>query len=301
MRFLAIPFLLATLCSTAAAQEREHAPLLPTLPANTRALSMGNAFVIGSTDPMAIFYNPAMSNAAGVSLDIQRYAGEGSTVSAAAGTDWWNGRVAIGVQAAGYSVSPSELFGGVHESDLVDAGLQDVSEYLVAVSYGRSLFGVRAALTGKLFDQRAAGDHVTTPALDVSAGIDVADFAVGLSVQNVGIKYDFLGLDITHPLRITLGAAFDGSAPLGPFDIMAAAAVSREADGTIVPGAGVEIGYWPIVGRTFFARFGLRDSDDPDAAPWTLGAGFAGDRINLDWALADFDGGTAHRFTLRFR
>lgn len=301
MRILPGLLLTAVFSSTAMAQEREYAPLLLELPANTRALGMGNAFVIGSSDPMAIFYNPAMSTVSGVSLDIQRYGGQGNTVSAAAGAEWWGGRVGIGVQAAAYSVRPEVLLGGVSESDLLTGGTEDVAEYLAAVSYGRTIKGIRLALTGRLVEQRSAGDHVTSPTFDLSTGIDIADFKLGLALQNVGPAYDFVGLDLEPPLRVTLGGAFDGSLPVGPLDLLAAAAVSVDAEGTIVPGAGLELGYWPISGRTFFARAGIRDPADPDTAPWTVGAGFSGDRITLDWALVDYEEGTSHRLTLRFR
>lgn len=262
---------------------------------------MGGAFAIGSSDPMAIFYNPAMSNTSGVSLDIQRYGGGGSTVSAASAVEWWGGRVGIGVQAAAYGVSAGELTGGIDESDLAGDGPEDVTEMLAAVSYGRTIKGLRLALAGRLVDQRAAGDHVTHPTFDLASGVSVSRFNLGLSVQNVGPGYDFTGLDLDPPVRVTLGAALRSSAPVGPLDLMAAAALSREADGTFVPGGGIEIGYWPVAGRTFFARAGLRDPADPDAAPWTVGAGFNGDDITIDWAFVDYEEGSTHRFTLRFR
>jgi hypothetical protein len=264
---------------------------------------MGGAFAIGSSDAAAVFYNPAaLSAPAGVTLDIQRYGGKATTVSLAGGAEWWGGRIGVGLQAAQYGVSAGLLTDDFGESALANGGAETVGEQVATVAYARRIKGLRLGIAGKLIAQRALDESVTTGAFDLSTGITVRRINFGLSLQNIGPEYDFLDLDLAPPLRMTLGAALSQGIPIGPLDFMAAAALSREADGTVVPGAGIEFGYWPISGRTFFARAGLRDPADDETAPWTVGAGFNGDRITLDWAFFEFDdAGSTHRFTVRWR
>ena len=97
--------------------------------------------------------------------------------------------------------------------------------------------------------------------------------------------------------RTTVGA------PLGPLDVLPTVQAAWQRGARFTPAAGLELGYWPVTGRTFFLRAGVRR---PDAAAaeraFTLGAGFSGDRIAIDYALAPLRGGRAtHRVGLRWR
>jgi hypothetical protein len=302
MRILIGAALIVVTATAASAQERDYAPILLSLPSSTRALALGGAFPVGSSEPAAVFYNPALSAIAGVALDIQRYEGDATTVSLAGAMEWWGGRIGLGLQAAQYGVSAGALRDGFEESALAEGGAETVGEQVATVAYARRIKGLRVGVAGKLIAQRALDESATTGALDLSTGVTVRRINVGLALQNIGPEYDFLDIELSPPLRMTLGAALSQSVPLGPLDLMAAASLSREADGTVVPGAGVEFGYWPIQGRTFFARAGLRNPADDDVAPWTVGAGFNGDRITLDWAFFTFDeAGSTHRLTVRWR
>jgi hypothetical protein len=199
-------------------------------------------------------------------------------------------------------VRPSALTRGYGENALAEGGTAGVAEHVAVLAYARSIKWLHLALTGKLVDQRAAGGNATAGALDISTGLAVRGINIGLAVQNIGRDYDFLGVELSPPLRVTAGAALARSAPVGPLDVMLASALSREAGGTLVPGAGIEIGYWPIQGRTFFFRAGIRDPADEATQPWTAGLGFSGDAISLDYAVIAFDGASAsHRLTLRWR
>ena len=302
MRIFIGVVLTAVTATAVCAQERDYAPILLSLPSNTRALAMGGAFPIGSSDAAAVFYNAAMSAVAGVTLDIQRYGDEATTVSLAGGMEWWGGRIGLALQAAQYGVSAASIEDDFGESALADGGAETVGEQVATVSYVRRIKGLRLGVAGKVIAQRALDESALTGAVDLSTGITIRRVNLGLAVQNIGPRYDFLDIDLSPPLRMTLGAALSQGIPLGPLDLMAAAALSREADGTVVPGAGVEFGYWPISGRTFFARAGLRDPADDEVSPWTVGAGFNGDRITLDWAFSQFDdAGSTHRITVRWR
>jgi len=52
----------------------------------------------------------------------------------------------------------------------------------------------------------------------------------------------------------------------------------------------VELGYWPIQGRTFIARVGAQNVPEGEASPLSLGGSFRGDRIVLDYAFRPVDG-----------
>lgn len=284
-----------------AGQGRDRGPLVLELPANTRALAMGTAFAIGSSDADAVFHNPAMSAAAGLSLGVHRYGGA-SLLSLSGGTDWFGGRIGVGLQTLEYGVSEDARARNHDAGVLVASGPVAISEHVASVSYARRIRGLRLGLSGKLIDQRVGTDRAVGGAIDVSTGVQVARLNLGLAVQNLGPAVDLGPAEVGPPLRATLGAAFSQPMPLGPIDLFVAAAVSREADGTVVPVAGVEVGYWPIAGRTFFARFGARDPLADNIDWWTAGAGFSGDRITLDYAFEPFaNGRDAHRLGLRWR
>jgi hypothetical protein len=283
------------------AQERDYGPLVLEVPASTRALAMGGAFAIGNSDADAIFHNPAMSAVAGLTLNLQRWE-QASLLTLSGGTEWWGGRIGIGVQALAYSVPGSTLADDYDAGVLPVGGGEPVTEHVATVSYARRIKGVRLGVAGKLIDQSAAGDRATGGAFDLSTGVQVARLNLGLTLQNLGPSVDLVGSSVTPPLRATLGGAFAQPMPVGPLDLFVAGAVTYEADGTFVPGLGVELGYWPIAGRTFFARAGLRDPSADALQPWTVGAGFSGDRITIDYALDPHDGvRDAHRVTLRWR
>jgi hypothetical protein len=84
--------------------------------------------------------------------------------------------------------------------------------------------------------------------------------------------------------------------------VSAAAAVSYREDGTFTPHAGIEVAYWPVSGRTFIGRVGVRYIEDSDIRPLTLGAGFTGDRIGIDYGYQGYDGSeVVHRVGVRLR
>ncbi len=80
-------------------------------------------------------------------------------------------------------------------------------------------------------------------------------------------------------------------------------ALTRRDDGELLAGAGLEVGYWPINGRTFVARIGVERVPEGEASPLTLGFAFWGDDLVLEWAFRDFGtlGEGTHRFGVRWR
>ncbi|NNM34062.1 MAG: hypothetical protein HKO53_13395, partial [Gemmatimonadetes bacterium] len=128
---------------------------------------------------------------------------------------------------------------------------------------------------------------------------------VALSVQNLGPALESDGVspgqDLPLAKRVALGA-FSRRYPLGPLDLGGAAQLARTGQGDIEVGGGLEIAWWPVAGRTFVGRIGGRHTGDGTASPVTFGAGFAGDRIRLDYAFQGYDSvDGAHSFGLAFR
>ena len=130
--------------------------------------------------------------------------------------------------------------------------------------------------------------------------MNLSGFAVGLAAQNLGPGIEYRGRDYDLPLRVALAASSAQAMPLGPFDLGAAAEVSWTRHGDVVPAGGLELAYWPVSGRTFFVRAGARRAVEGER-PFTLGGGFAGDKLVLDYAYVPYEDGSSHRVGLRWR
>ena len=303
MRRYPFTLLLALVVVTPAdAQVRENAPLVLQLPASTRALGLGDAYHLASADNDALFYHPGLIDAArgiGASLAIYERA---SLVTLSGAAEFWSGGVAFGVQSLSYS-APTRTSGAFArgEAGLGDAGDVTAAELVLSAGYGRSIKGFRVGLAGKYVETRVPGERDVTIAADLGIARRLGFVTAGLSARNLGRAPALEGEDVNLPMTLTLGASTQ-TTPVGPLDVSAAAAVSRWDDGTIVPHAGIEVAYWPVNGRTFIGRIGIRYIDDSDVRPLTLGAGFVGDRIGIDYGVQRYEGSRAvHRVGVRLR
>jgi hypothetical protein len=301
-RFPLALLFVSTLVSDAGAQVRENAPLLLQLPGSTRALGLGDAYHLASTDNDAIFYHPGLidgARGAGGSLAFYERA---TLATVSAGAEFWSGGVSFGLQSLSYSAA-SRASGAFArgEAGLGESGPVSSSEMVLSTGYGRVIKGFRVGVVGKYIEMRVPGERDVRVAGDVGIARRVGFVTAGFAAQNLGSAPDLASEDITLPMTLTLGASTQ-SRPVGPLDIGAAAAVSRWEDGTVVPHAGIEFAYWPVNGRTFIGRLGFRYIEDSDVRPLTLGAGFAGDRMNIDYGFQSFDGARAiHRVGIRLR
>ncbi|MGH7500260.1 MAG: hypothetical protein ACREL7_00745 [Longimicrobiales bacterium] len=294
--------LLLALPHRAGAQVRENAPLLLQLPGSTRALGLGDAYHLASADNDAIFYQPGLIDAArgaGASLAFFETAML-ATISAVA--DFWDGGIAFGVQSLSYtSLSRTSGAFAFGEAGLGEEGTVSTSELALSAGYGRVIKGFRVGLIGKYVELRVPGERDAGLAADLGIARRFGFVTAGFAAQNLGRSPDLEGEDLTLPLMFTLGASTQ-STPFGPLDVAAAAAVSRWNDGTVVPHAGIEFAYWPVSGRTFIGRIGVRYIEDNDIRPLTAGAGFAGDRVMIDYAVQAYEGARAvHRVGVRVR
>ncbi len=293
----ALPLLLLALAPATAAVSAQDAPLVLRLPASARALALGGILPPGSADAAAIFYHPAFP-AAGIGAGAQWLGADTVAFDAAGAVEWLGGTVGLGLRTASYT-GPFRSATPLPANQLMLP--QPVSERAAQVTYGRTLKGIRLALSGKYVDQRWDRDRSARWAVDASAGTTAGPVRLAATAQNLGPDLDVGGVDVPLNRRVLVAVAPPGGAPLGPLDVLPTLQVAWERGQRFTPAAGVELGYWPVVGRTFFLRGGVRRPDAGER-PFTLGAGFAGDRIALDYGVAPLKGGRAtHRVGLRWR
>jgi hypothetical protein len=309
----AAPLLLAAFLAPAsvAAQVQGNLPKVLTLPSSTRAMALGNAYVPTERHADVIFYHPALlSGASGFGIEVQRWSAESSATAASAAVGWWGGGVGIGLQTLQYA-SPSWMVSD-DPDDLFAAGTVPVSERVATLGYGRVLKGFELGAAAKLVDQRVGTARNTIALADVSAAHGLGPVMVGLTLKDLGPQaFDTDPGDggtededdtDARKTRLVLGAGAYGR-QVGIFDVGMAGQLSYATDETRV-GGGLEVGYWPISGRTFVARVGLSSVPaGSEASPVTFGFAYWGDDLVLEWAYQDFstlDQGT-HRFGIRWR
>ena len=293
-------FLLVHPC---AGQSDGNAPLVLELPTSTRGLGLGGAFVLSTAESDAIFHNPgALVNGDGAGLAVQRYRSSSTLGTFSAATEWYGGTLALGIQSLGYGSAVPWLEGIPDDANdlLIDLPI-DVSEHVGAVGYGRAVFGFRVGVVGKVVEQRIGAGRDVTAAADIGIVRSLMGITFGLSAQNLGPGLSIRGGDLPLPTRVSFGASTP-TRPVGPLDVLATTAVSRRRDGEIVPSGGIEVSWWPIQGRTFIGRIGVRRAPGDGASPFTFGVGFRGDVITIEYAFEQFDApGASHRLGLSWR
>lgn len=287
----------ALLPAAGAAQGRGDLPKLSVIPASTRAMALGGAYQPTARHSDALFYNPALlAGATGMGVDLQRWGSAASATSASAALAWFGGSVAVGLQTLQAGVDGAVV--PDHQDHLFAEGGTGVSERIVSAAYARRFLGVDWGVAGKLVEARVGAPRSTSALLDVGAARGIGPVVVGASVLDLGERPFRGGGDGFSP-RLALGAGAYGQ-PVGPFDLGLAASVTH-ADAFTAVGGGVELGYWPVTGRTFLARVGAqRVPASSDASALTFGLAFWGDDLRLEWAYQGFGGGTpgTHRFGL---
>ncbi len=281
-------------------QTEGRLPRVLELPASTRAMALGDAYVMDGVQADALFYHPALlAGAGGFGLGVQTW-GEASAAAAAVATPWLGGGIAFGLQVLQYSLpSSGDPPGG--PDHLFQVGEVPASERIVSLGFGRAEGGLLWGAAGRVAEVRVGTARDALVLLDVGLAHEVGPLQVGVTYHGLGGGADADGWE--GPTRLTLGAGHYGH-PVGIFDLGASAAVSRRADGEVLAGAGLEVGYWPIDGRTFLARFGIQHVPEGDGSPLSFGLAFWGDSLALDWAYRPFGGDVGdgtHRFSVSWR
>jgi len=295
----AVAIAIARPASTMAQSGGVH-PDVRSLPASTRAMALGGAYMMNSGHADALFYHPALLvDAGGFGLDLQAWGNGSTSAAASAAMAWYGGGIGIGLQTLQFGSPPSGA--SDLEDGLFDDGSTAVAEHVATVGYAHSLFGVRVGVAAKLVQERIGATESSALLADVGAAHRLGPLTVGLTVQDVGNE-PLDGKDGIDFGRVVLGAGAYGR-QVGIFDVGVTGAVSYADDETLA-GAGLEIGYWPITGRTFVARVGVQSVPaGSDGSPVTFGFAFWGDDLVLEWAYRRFgalDEGT-HRFGVRWR
>ncbi|HSG48878.1 MAG TPA: hypothetical protein VLA43_13750, partial [Longimicrobiales bacterium] len=291
--------LVSALASSAVhAQTPGREPALLELIPGARSLALGMALQVSDRDPDLAFVHPALAvGAGGIRGGYTAFGHAAGGYTLSAGTDWFGGGVAVSLHSLEYLADP----GG---PGLREAGLDDflteppsgagVSESAATLTYARTLFGVQVGVSGRFFSQRFAGRRSTGEAVDLGAATSVGPLKVALSARNLGGDSDL-------PEELVLGAGAYGR-PVGPLDLGAAAQLRYRDDGEVEVGAGLEFGYWPIRGRTFVGRVGVRNIPEGSARPVTVGGSFWGDSLVLDYAFQPMEGlDGIHRITVGWR
>jgi len=286
---------------TATAQTPEREPALLELGMGARALGLGMAPQIGSDDPDAVFVHPALAlEASGFHLGLSRFGNASTGYTLSAATDWFGGGVAVSLQTLEYSgPGPGARPGGMDPFFAEDG--TGVAESAATLTYARELFGVDLGISGRMSTQRFDGASVTTGMVDVGASLPLGPLRAALSVRNLGRDPELGDEALELPMEVVLGVGGYGR-QVGPLDMGLAAQVVRRDDGEFLYGGGLEVGYWPIRGRTFVGRVGFRNVPEGDASPVTFGGSFWGDNLVLEYAFQPVDGEDGlHRLTVGWR
>ena len=272
-----------------------------TLPASTRALGVGDAFVAGRGSEV-IFYNPAMlAQQPGLHVSGQRY-GDASSAGALS-TSFSVGPIAAGVGALmlDYGAPPGPVLSRA-ENLAVRGSLQSSS---LAAMFGAAttIKGFRVGAAAKFAEERIGLSRDGAPAFDVGMARDFSfRTTIGLATQHIGSRLQVAGQDLARATQTTLGAAAFSPPLFTFFDLVGTAAVTYRHDGRWIPAGGVEVTYVPLDGWALSGRIGARRADQIGGKPLTLGAGLGFDRIGVDYAWHAMDGdASAHRIGLRLR
>ena len=287
---------------TGAAQAGGYGPLVLQLPASTRAIGFGNAYV-AVREAEAVFYNPA--NAGGRNLlaaSVERYGSEAVAGAFASAYAFGPAGVGIGAQVVDYRVAaPGYPSLAPNGEELMAGGPLPASSLVATMGLMIPFKGIRWGAAAKVAQDRVSNGRDGVVLADVGAAKEIGPVSVGLSVQNLGTSPKLLGTSAALPTRATLGAAGAGL-PLGPVDFAASAALSVRRGGRVSPAGGGEFSYTPIDGVSIAGRLGLR-LPEPDAeGPIAMGASFSFDRVTVDYAFEPYQGeGSGHRVGVRVR
>lgn len=295
---------LTLLARTAMGQDRPTAPLVLRLPGGARAMGLGNAFVAGRT-PEVLFYNPAqLFNGRGTTISVQRFRSSATLATLATVGPFGKLAIGAGVQYLDYeSPVTSEFY--IRPALLPGGGPLQSASLAATLAAAFRFKGIRFGAAGKYVQERVGGLPDGSFALDAGAAREFGRATVGLAVQNLGSGIEILDERADLPTRITLGVASPTIRFGTYFDLVAAATVSRERDGRIVPGTGVEVFYAPVDGWNFAGRVGARRVDGgpkPHESPVTVGGSFGFDRVWIDYVFQPSAGGGAtYRVGLRIQ
>ena len=271
-------------------------PLALELPVGARAVALGGAFWTSGADAGAIFHHPSLLAGASFGATYQRFrapsasAGAVSFLSAAGSGEWLGGVAGVGVAFVEHGARGDAHGAWPGAAAEPGSGAEAAaSAYVASVGFARELAGFTVGGAAKVVGLRVGAAKGSTGAVDLGASREVGAATVALTLQNVGPDLQMGGEDgRTAPLaaRVVVGIGA-GRTPVGPLDVGGAVQAVRTGGGEVAAGGGVEVAWWPVLRRVFVARAGLARVPDQVHGAFheiSLGGGFEGDRIRLDYA-----------------
>lgn len=260
-------------------------------PGSVRALSLGGTPAWADRDPDLFLFNPGfLFRARGASLSRVRFAPGSTASSMTAVTPWWGGGVGLGLRTGEAGPVPERT-----------------AESALTAGYGRTFagIGVGASLTGVSLDRAGASDHGLL--LDLGLAVAPGPVGLGLAVGGLGRAPEppggtrAAGLAPTGLPWLRFGVG-TGALGVGPLDLAGNWGITARDGLRAESGGGLEVSWWPVMGRTFTARIGHRSGASDGDAGWSYGAGFLGDAFTLEYVARErADGGWTHGAALRFR
>jgi len=309
MRKTALLIAVASLLSAAPvlAQTPGALPRIAELPASTRAMALGNAYMMDAGHADALFYHPSLlSDASGFGLDLQRWGTSSTSTTASAAMQWFGGDLGVGIGlqsmqfGAASAVAAEAAPGG--QDHLFTLGPVPVSERIATLGIARDVMGIDVGVATKFVEERVGSSRDATMLFDIGVSTDLGPLTAGLTYRNLGSDLTPGATVPSRPDGLTLGIGAYGQ-QLGILDVGLTGALSYVGE-EMIPAGGIEVGYWPIQGRTFVARIGARRVVEGNASPASFGFAFWGDDITVEWAFqpVDISGASGtHRFGIRWR
>jgi hypothetical protein len=286
-----------------AAQTGRPLPKSSRLPVSTSAMALGGAYMMDAGHADAVFYHPALlTGASGFGLDLQRWGPQSSASAVSGAVQWLGGGVGVGLQTLQYGAFSSGAAASPPGQDHLFAfGSSPVSERIATVGYARSMpRDIDVGVGVNFIDERVGFSRQSVILVDVGVAREIGPVVAGFTVRDIGQKPILDHSD--RPTHVEIGVGGYGQ-QLGILDIGYSATVGLGDEVTY--GAGVELGYWPIQGRTFVARVGFADiPKGSEASPLTTGFAYWGDDITVEWAFRPFKDaseGGSHRIGVRWR
>jgi len=269
------------------------------LASGARAAGLGGAAQLGVADPDHLFRHPAYLGSGGFRATAWLTDVDASLLTLSAGTSAFGGTVALGIRAAEWDgAAPAGSTGGL--DGIVGPGDVGRSTTAATLGYRREVpLGLELGVAATLVADRADAVRARTVAFDVGVGGEAGPVGFALSARNLGADLEFGG-DVPLPTTYELGAGAYGYR-LGPLDLGVAGRLGVQDDDEFVYGGGLELGYYPIQGRTFIVRVGGQNVPAGEDSPLTLGGSFRGDDLTLDYAWREVDGDAVHVITLGWR
>ncbi len=222
---------------------------------------------LGGRDSDVSWEQPgALVGATGMSLGLLRTADDATAVVASAARTFAGGHLGVGLRALA----------------------SDRSALVGSLTYARRLLGFGLGGSVKYIEERRGTESASVMAADVGLSHDVAFLTLSLAARNLGPDPGFRSTTTRLPRDVTFELATE-SAQVGPLDVAGGARVMRRRDGAWVPGAGLELAWWPIIGRTFTVRGGLQREPDHGFSVLSIGVGYSNDTLALDYAFVPGD------------